>query len=255
MENFLEVAVIAAKKAGQVLLNDFKLLDTFIPKGKYDVVTETDLKSEKIIIREIKGKFPTHSILSEESGMSDNQSDYCWIVDPIDGTSNFITGNPYFTVSIALVYKRVSIIGVVYNPVLDELYTAIKGKGAWLNNMLIKPSIQNELEKSLVAVAYAAYPKAMSEGVKFIEKLNTSVRRVVINFAPALDLCNIARGRIDGLIDNGSTPEDHAAGSLILEEAGGVIMNLDIQGWDVMKTGVIATNPLIMNDLIKKIIN
>jgi len=139
---------------------------------------------------------------------------------------------------------------VVYNPISNELFYAEKGKGAFLNGEKISVSGRENISGSLLALAYAPEEKEIKEGIALLEKLVLQCRRVVINFAPAFDLCNIARGRIDGLIDNGSTPEDHAAASLILTEAGGKLRNLDQPDWDVNRTGIIASNNLLLDQLV-----
>ena len=140
--------------------------------------------------------------------------------------------------------------GVVYNPISKELFHAEKGNGAWLDSKEISVSERSELSGSFLAVAFAAEEDKIHDGISMIGKLALQARRVVVNFAPALDLCNIARGRLDALIDNGSTPEDHAAASLILSEAGGILRNYDQPGWDFNRTGIIASNTNINNNLL-----
>ncbi|MCK5463289.1 MAG: hypothetical protein KAI95_09745, partial [Bacteroidales bacterium] len=142
---------------------------------------------------------------------------------------------------------------VVYNPISDELFYAEKGKGAFLNGGKISVSGRKDISGSLLALAYAPEEDEIRQGIALLETFVLQCRRVVINFAPALDLCNIARGRIDALIDNGSTPEDHAAASLILTEAGGKLRNLDQPGWDVNRTGIIASNTLLQDQLVAQI--
>ena len=249
MGNHLETTINAARSAGQIILNDFTTSVSHENKGSHDIVTATDLKAEAEIIGQLSGEYPTYSIHSEEAGSLDKSSEYCWIIDPLDGTSNFRTGNPYFSVSIALVQKNMVILGVIFNPVSNELFHAEKGQGAFLNGGRIKVSDKSSLADAFIAAAFSADEKDIREGIGVINTLALKCRRVVINFAPALDLCNIARGRVDALVDNGSTPEDHAAASLILSEAGGTVANYFESGWDFMKTGIIAGNSKIEKEL------
>lgn len=246
---FIQVAEKAARKAGELVRKDFFSLIEVFSKGSHDVVTQSDLQAEKIILGMIKKEYPSHSIVSEEEGARQKSFDYCWYVDPIDGTSNFVTGNPYFAISIALAYKQEIIAGVVYNPVLDEIYVGEKGGGAFLNGWKLSVSSRSLLSEALVACSYAAGEDDIRSGVCMLEKLALQCQRVVVNFAPALDLCNIARGRIDALVDNGSTVEDHAAASLILTEAGGTVQNIHTSSWDVRTTGIIASNRLLQEKI------
>jgi fructose-1,6-bisphosphatase/inositol monophosphatase family enzyme len=244
-----EVAIEAAKEAGSIAKEDFYNAGAYKDKGAHDVVTETDMKSEECILKIIKNAFPDHTVISEEAGKQIQGSEYSWYVDPIDGTSNFITGNPYFAISLGIARKGEIISGVVYNPLLDEMYVAEKGGGAFLNAKKIKVSTTSEMKNALVATAYSADEADIQTGINIQQNLALTARRVVLNFAPALDLCNIARGRIDGIIDNGSTPEDHAAASIILEEAGGALQNLHKDYWDVNTTGIVASNGFIHQSL------
>ncbi len=250
-ESFLNTAIEASKKSGEVLKKGFYSKQIVQGKARHDVVSQVDLESEKIIIDMITTAFPNHSIHAEESGTQEKDSEYKWYIDPLDGTSNLLLGIPYFSVSIALAHQGEVILGVVYNPILDELYTAKRGHGAFLNNEKIQISSQDILSSALIASAYSADEEDIKRGLKTVEGLALHSRKVVINFSPALDLCNIARGKLDALVDNGTTPEDHAAGSLIVTEAGGVIQNYGMTTWNVEKVGIIASNGLIQ-DLLKE---
>lgn len=242
LEEFETVAIEAAKAGGKVLSTNFAEQSHVEAKGKHDVVTETDRASEQKIMSVITAHFPEHNIIAEESGIQDNESEYAWIIDPLDGTSNFITGNPYFSVSIALAHKNEVVVGVVFNPITRELYVAKKGRGAFVDGEKLNVLNKDDLSNSLLACAYAAEDEKIVAGLQLVKKLALSSLKVVINFSPALDLCNIARGRIDAIIDAGTEPEDHAAGSLILSEAGGIVTNFDDNDWDVRKIGILASN-------------
>jgi myo-inositol-1(or 4)-monophosphatase len=242
LDKFEKVAIEAAKAGGKILSANFASQSHVEAKGKHDVVTATDRASEQEIINCISSHFPKHTIVAEESGTHDNQSEYVWIIDPLDGTSNFVTGNPYFSVSIALAYKNEVNVGVVFNPITNELYVAKKGCGAYVNGEKINVSEKSDLTDSIVTCAYAAEDETIVAGLEMIKNLALNSRKVIINFSPALDLCNIARGRIDGIVDAGTEPEDHAAGCLILSEAGGMVTNFDNNEWDVSKVGILAAN-------------
>ncbi len=251
--NILEKVISVAKSAGAILAHEFSHINKFDAQGEDDIVTHADYQSEALIMKELQAAYPEYSIITEESPNIEGKTEYCWYIDPLDGTNNFITGSPYFVVSIGLAYQDEIILGVVYNPISDELFYAEKGKGAFLNGGKISVSGRKDISGSLLALAYAPEEDEIRQGIAILEKLVLKCRRVVINFAPALDLCNIARGRIDGLMDNGSTPEDHAAASLILTEAGGKLRNLDQPGWDVNRTGIIASNGLLHDQLLNQL--
>ena len=249
----LENVITIAKSAGAILANEFSHINKFDAKGEHDIVTHADYQSEELIMKELQAAYPDYSIITEESPNIERKTQYCWYIDPLDGTNNFITGSPYFVVSIGLAYQDEILLGVVYNPISDELFYAEKGKGAFLNGGKISVSGRKDISGSLLALAYAPEEDEIRQGIALLETFVLQCRRVVINFAPALDLCNIARGRIDALIDNGSTPEDHAAASLILTEAGGNLRNFDQPGWDVNRTGIIASNTLLQEQLVTQI--
>jgi len=249
----LETVISIAKAAGTILAHEFKHINKFDTKGDHDIVTHADYQSEALIMKELQAAYPEYSIITEESPNIEGKTEYCWYIDPLDGTNNFITGSPYFVVSIGLAYQNEIILGVVYNPISDELFYAEKGKGAFLNGERISVSGRKEIKASLLALAYAPEEDEIRQGIALLERLVLQCRRVVINFAPALDLCNIARGRLDGLMDNGSTPEDHAAASLILTEAGGKLRNFDQAGWDVNRTGIVASNTLLQDHLVAQV--
>ncbi len=246
-----QIALQAVQDAGEIVKNDFYCANQYNQKGKHDVVTETDFKSEALIIEAISKNFPYDSVISEEMGNNKTSSEYRWYIDPLDGTSNFITGNPYFAVSTGLCYQNKMVFGVVYNPITKELYTGENGKGAFLNTQQIKVSATTGLDESFIAIAFAPYKEKIQQGIHILHNISTQTRRIVINFAPSLDLCNIACGKLDGLIDHGTTPEDHAAGSLILKEAGGVMQNPGVSYFIVDITGIIASNGLIQKHIIK----
>lgn len=247
--DYKSVAIQAIYEAGKVLVESFYSNTEAKEKGAHDLVSKTDINSEKTILEIIKSSFPKHTYIAEESGKSKTDSEYTWYIDPLDGTSNFLLGIPYFSISIALSLKDEVIFGAVFNPLLDELYTAEKGNGSYLNDKEIKVSSRSNIKSAFIASAYSANEKDIKRGLKTIEQLSLATRKVVINFSPALDLCNVARGKLDALVDNGTTPEDHAAGSLIVTEAGGQVSNYKKDTWNVNEVGIVASNGTIQKSV------
>jgi len=190
-----------------------------------DLVTEIDKKSELMIIEFIKQNYPSHSILAEESGLANNETEYLWIVDPLDGTTNFSQGLPIFAVSIALQYKNETVMGVVYAPVIDQLFTAIKGQGAFLNGKRLQVSSKTELTNSVLATGF---PYDIRENpinnLAYFNRLLLSTRAIRRMGAAAYDLACVAAGFFDGFWEMKLSLWDVAAAVLMVEEAGGKIV-------------------------------
>jgi len=190
-----------------------------------DLVTEIDQKSEKIIIEFIKKNYPSHSILAEESGLAASETEYLWVVDPLDGTTNFSQGLPIFAVSIALQYKKETVLGVVYVPVVDQLFTAIKGQGAFLNGKRLQVSSKTDLTKSVLATGF---PYDIRENpinnLAYFNRLLLSARAIRRMGAAAYDLACVAAGFFDGFWELKLSLWDVAAAVLMVEEAGGKIV-------------------------------
>ncbi|MEZ6093328.1 MAG: inositol monophosphatase family protein [Pirellulaceae bacterium] len=224
---FLQIATEAARKAGKYQLEQLGKI-TIREKNPGDVVTEADIESQKIIFSLLSGHFPEHSLLGEESG--ENQTDwrkgYCWIVDPIDGTKNFVHGLPSFSVSIALFLDGEPVVGVVYDPMLDELFTAELGNGARKNGRPIGPSECVELRRSLLVCSFPSVVTSETpELARFVNVVQkASLRRLG---SAALNLCYVASGRLDGYWASTLNIWDVAAGALIVLEAGAVLRGLD----------------------------
>jgi myo-inositol-1(or 4)-monophosphatase len=239
--------------SGSILADKFNQVITYNEKERYDLVSETDLEIENILIKELKVISPDFSIFSEECGNIDNNSGYKWIIDPIDGTANFIFGVPYFNISIALEYKNQIIEGYVYNPVTKEFYYSTEKLGiSFLNDKEINVSKTKKIEEALVVFGFSA-------NFKNIEKYHDKWKYIFDNskkglglLSPALNICNVARGRIDCFIDFGTSMEGHAAGSLILKNAGGVVKNYDLGDWDHRVKGIAASNKNIYKGINDK---
>ena len=238
-------AITAAKEAGKIILHYYSENVTAVSKtNTYDLVTKADIASENKIISIIKNKFPNHSILTEESGEEIRKSDYCWVIDPLDGTNNFYHKFPMFCVSIALYKKGKPLIGVVFDPLKKEFFYAEKNEGAYLNNKKINVSSVNSLSKSLLVLGFyyergLLMRKSLDQMKKFFYENVHGIRRTG---SAALDLCYTACGRFDGYWELTLNPWDYAAGSLILTEAGGRITNVHGKRYHLMMGNVAASN-------------
>ena len=222
MESFEKVAILAAKKAGLLLKSRLGQKRRVTYKGAVNLVTEMDLFSEKVIVSEIRQRYSNHSFLAEEKTSTQEKSPYRWIIDPLDGTTNYAHGYPVFCVSLALEKEGEVILGAVYDPMRDELFLAKKGKGARLNGWKIHVSSTAKLSQSLLATGFP-YDLRESPVNNFDHFRNFALRVHAVRRAgsAALDLCYVAAGRFDGFWEMKLGPWDMAAGSLMVREAGG----------------------------------
>lgn len=252
----LQTAKSAAVMAGNIHMKYFgKIHEVDFKANEFDIVTQTDKESEKLIIEHIRTNFPEHSILAEESGKADKESDYLWIIDPLDGTVNYSHNFPHFAVSIALYYKGKPLIGVVYDSFKKELFHACKGGGAFLNEKPIKVSPKKELFKSLLATGFpTTREEVLRENLGYFTKFLKQAQAVRRPGAAALDLAYVAVGRLDGFWEMSLSPWDVAAGRLIVEEAGGKVTNFDSEDFDYDIRRIIASNGFI-HEKIKEVIN
>ena len=226
LEQLLADCLAWAKEAGKVQLGYFRS-DRLNIQEKFnysDVVTDADKKSEEIIINHIKEKYPSHSILSEESGEADFHSDYRWVIDPLDGTTNFSNGLPYFSVSIGIEYKGEAIVGVVYAPYLGELFHAVKGGGAWLNGKPIKASGKTDIHQAVVATGFPVdKDRTRDNNMDNMARVLPVVRDVRRLGSAAVDISYVACGVLDGYWELNLHEWDVCAGLLIASEAGAKI--------------------------------
>jgi myo-inositol-1(or 4)-monophosphatase len=216
-----------ARGAGAILRGGFGQSQTIQHKGRIDLVTEYDKRSEEYLIAELRRRFPEHTLYAEESGRSEGLAESIWYIDPLDGTTNFAHGFPVFAVSIAYAASGVLRLGVVYDPVRDEMFSAELGQGAWLNGEPLRVSEPEDLLHSLLVTGFAYDDWVINTNLEhFIHfsKLCQGVRRIG---SAALDLCYIASGRLDGYWEISLQPWDSAAGGLIAREAGAVVTALD----------------------------
>jgi myo-inositol-1(or 4)-monophosphatase len=235
----LEVAMSAAREAGGVLRKGFGWQHSIKYKGEVDLVTEVDEQAERVIREILLGAFPSYGMLAEEGGRLSGEEDARWIVDPLDGTTNYAHGLPIFAVSIALERAGEVVLGVVHDPIREETYVAELGRGAVLNGEPIKVSDTDELIQALIATGFPYDREKMPEALELFGRFVALTRGVRRLGSTALDLCYVAFGRLDGYYERGIWPWDIAAGSLILEEAGGKVTDylggrLDLEGREIV---------------------
>ncbi len=252
MHALLNIAVSAARKAGSFISRALERVDTLQvdSKGYNDFVSEVDRRAEQEIIQIIHKAYPHHAILAEESG-EHGDNDAVWIIDPLDGTTNFLHGFPQFAVSIALRHNGRMEVGVVYDPLRDELFTAVRGSGAQLNDRRIRVSKAKGLDGTLIGTGFPfrdqTYIDAYLGMFKALLPRTAGIRRAG---SAALDLAYVAAGRLDGFWEIGLKPWDMAAGILLIQEAGGVVGDLR-GGADFFTNGNVVTgNPRVFEALI-----
>ena len=255
MHPTLSIAIKAARRAGQIInrasldIGQLKITT----KQQNDFVTEVDKAAEAAIIDTLRETYPKHAILAEETGASGQQdSEFQWIIDPLDGTTNFIHGFPQYAVSIALAHKGVLTQAVVYDPTNNELFTATKGAGAYLNDKRIRVSKRNKLEESLIGTGF---PYRMFEHVdaylaifKEMTKRTAGVRRPG---AASLDLAYVACGRLDGFWEFGLSPWDMAAGALLITEAGGLVGDLSGEPNYLVTGNIVGGTPKVFSQILQ----
>jgi myo-inositol-1(or 4)-monophosphatase len=256
MHPLLNIADRAARSAGKVIIQALSHLERIekIEKQPNDFVTEVDQQAEKIIIDTIRKVYPNHGILGEESGnLPGNEEDYVWIIDPLDGTTNFIHGLLHFCVSIGIQYKGRVEHGLIYDPISQETFRASRGEGARLNNhQRLRVSSQTTIKRALLATGFPTGNSSKKEFyLKLLDAFSGQAAGLRRSGSAALDLAYVAAGRLDGCVDLGLYPWDIAAGALIVKESGGMVC--DTQGGDnYLKTGnVVASNPKLCKVLLQ----
>ncbi len=246
-----KVAVEAAVEAGKYALSRVGCIEEISYKeGVNNLVTDVDKKCEKLIIDKIKEDFPTHSILAEESGNEDGDISYKWVIDPIDGTTNYTHAFPFFCVSIGFFMDGSAKVGVVYEPSRDELFVAEEGKGALLNGKKISVSKNNRVQDSLIATGFAYTIEGKIDNIDDFLTMLRSARAVRRAGSAAIDLCYVACGRFDGFWEKGLAPWDTAAGQLMIKEAGGMVTTLGGDSFDIYKKEILATNSEIHREMM-----
>lgn len=256
MHPTVNIATRAARKAGDIILRYHNQIDllTIENKAINDFVSEVDQAAESAIIDEIKKSFPNHSIMAEESGEIVGDEDFRWIIDPLDGTTNYLHGFPQYAVSIALYEKNVASHAVVYDPFKEELFTASKGGGAFLNDQRIRVTDTHGLEDTLIGTGFPfKSPQHLDAYLDMFKAIHPKVSGIRRAGSAALDLAYLAAGRLDGFWEIGLNIWDIAAGSLLVKEAGGFIG--DFSGREkFLDTGnVVAGNQSVYKELLKTI--
>ena len=247
-EKLLEVAKEAAYEAGEIQLSYFgKKKEIFHKSSEFDLVTHSDKLSEEKIVSIIQANFPGHDILGEESGShGTHKSEYLWVIDPLDGTTNFAHNFPHFAVSIGLVKNGKIFMGVVHDVCKNELFWAAEGTGAFLNSEPIEVSQIEELKKSLLATGFpCSKEKTLEENFVYFKEFVYKSQAVRRPGAAALDLCYVAAGRLDGFWELNLAPWDVTAGTCIVREAGGKVTNFDSEDFNPEIKNIIASNSLI----------
>jgi myo-inositol-1(or 4)-monophosphatase len=252
----LNFAIQTAREAGSLLAERFGRVLRVTNKSELDLVTESDLASERLIIDRIKTYHPRHAILAEESGASspaspEAQSEWRWIIDPLDGTTNYAHGYPCFCVSIGLERRGRMELGVIYDPMRDEMFSAERGEGASLNGRRISVSPTNNLTGALLCTGFPYDVRERNEFARHFANFIMNAQAVRRDGAAALDLAYVACGRFDGFWEEGLKPWDVAAGSLLVEEAGGRVSNFVGGPLSIYDPPILASNGLVHEQMMR----
>ncbi|PIR26740.1 MAG: inositol monophosphatase [Deltaproteobacteria bacterium CG_4_10_14_0_2_um_filter_43_8] len=251
MQEFLSCAVELAKQAGKIQLDSLKKDHHIEYKGAINLVTEVDKKCEALIVGTLAKHFPHHDILAEEGSGKRKQSEYRWIIDPLDGTINYAHQFPFFCVSIALEFQGELVLGVIFDPNRDELFTAVKGEGAFLNGKRLQVSNSPDLVHALLATGFAYnVQEEQADNLDHFAHFIKKARAVRRPGSAAIDLAWIACGRIDGFWELFLKPWDIAAGVVIIREAGGQVSSFDGGSFDVYGDEILTSNGKIHQEMV-----
>jgi myo-inositol-1(or 4)-monophosphatase len=255
MSDFLKIAETACRRAGAIQLDGMKQSLTIDFKGAINLVTDVDRACERAIVDLIQGSFPDHDILAEEGTGQRKDSPYKWIIDPLDGTTNYTHGYRLFCTSIALEFKGEIVLGAVYEPNLDEMYLAEKNNGATLNGNNLQVSQIPSLDKAMLCTGFAYnIRETANNNLNHFENFLMKAQAVRRDGVAAVDLCFLAAGRYDGFWELNLFPWDVAAGFLILEEAGGRVTNFSGQTFDVYQKEILASNGKIHREMVQVLV-
>lgn len=250
IKTFLEAAVEIAQEAGNVLREEIERPPTIAYKGDFDLVTQADRRSEQIIVSRLQQRFPHHAVAAEEGTGKDTGSEYRWHVDPLDGTTNFAHGYPCFCVSMALARKDELLLGVIFNPIHQELFTAARGEGAACNGTRIYCSKIEALKNSLLCTGFPNHKRLENPNIHYYWDFTLRSHGVRRDGSAALDLAYVAMGRFDSFWEFGLNPWDTAAGVLLVEEAGGRVTDLQGQPYTLGGSSILASNGLIHGEMV-----
>lgn len=251
MDKYLDVAQEAARKAGKLLRDNVSGERDISYKGEINMVTEIDRLSEKTVVATVLEAFPGHGILAEEGSRIDGDSGFLWVIDPLDGTTNYAHGYPNFSVSIGLERDGQTVVGVVYDPMRDELFSAVKDGGSFLNGQPLSVSRSEVLIRSLLATGFP-YDRTVSKenNLNFFSALLMASQEVRRSGSASLDLCAVAAGRLDGYWELKLHPWDVAAGGLIVQEAGGKVSDFSGTRYTIHDREIIASNGVIHQQML-----
>jgi myo-inositol-1(or 4)-monophosphatase len=250
LSSLLEISADIARQAGQLLAGYFERRVPFELKGEYDLVTEADRASEKLIVQRLREHFPDHDIVAEEGGGHLTGSEYRWYVDPLDGTTNFAHGFPVYNVSLGLERAGELIAGIIYDPNQQELFAAERGAGATLNGERIRVSSTSRLTDALVATGFPSRKRHQNVNIHFYYQLAMMTHGVRRAGAAAVDLAWVACGRLEAFWEFHLSPWDMAAGILIVEEAGGRCSDMDGNPHRLQGPHLVADNGLVHDEII-----
>ena len=255
----INVMVKACRKASKILIRDFGEIENLQVslKGPGNFVTASDIKVEKILIDELQKARPSYSILSEEIGQINNDESFKWIIDPIDGTSNFLHGIPHFAISVGLEHNKEIICGIIYDPIKDEMFVAEKGNGSYLNNKRMRVSSRSKLKDCMICTGGPRHESddrelSLEEQKKFSSKVLVPIRKLG---SASLDMAYVAMGRFDGFWQRDLSYWDIAAGIIIVQESGGIITDFKGESEYIKNKTILATNSKINEEMIEVLSN
>jgi myo-inositol-1(or 4)-monophosphatase len=251
LNDYRRAAVAACRAAGRIQRAAFGAAHAIEHKGEIDLVTRIDRRSEAAILRVIAGAFPSHGILAEEGGACAGDGEHLWVIDPLDGTTNYSRGFPFFCASVALARAGRVVVGAVYQPLLDEMFSAIRGRGAFLNGRPLRVSAQARLDQAFLATGFPYdIRRSRRNNIENFTRFATCCLAVRRAGAAALDLAYVAAGRFDGFWELKLRPWDIAAASLLIEEAGGRVTGTGGRPWRLEVRDVVASNALIHEEML-----
>ncbi|NQT95793.1 MAG: inositol monophosphatase [Candidatus Omnitrophica bacterium] len=253
LKKYQAIAERTAIEAGSFLMKNLGKIKSIHYKGRMNLTTNVDKKCEALIVERVRSAFPEHSLLCEETGKGGaKETTFRWLIDPLDGTTNYTHGFPFFSVSIGLLEGNKLLVGVVYDPTRDELFSAARGCGAYLNKKRIRVSRVRKLNHALLVTGFPyRFGKDMNRSIENFRRFMLKAQAVRRAGSAALDLCYVAMGRFDGFWEAGLHPWDTAAGAIIVEEAGGRMTTFDGESFSPFRKEMIGTNSHIHNQMIK----
>ncbi|MFQ5944951.1 MAG: inositol monophosphatase family protein [Anaerolineae bacterium] len=248
---FLEELV---REAGGILMRNFGPQQRADKKGVIDLVTQTDLESERLLVGAIRERYPNHRIMAEEGERPEGRAEHLWLIDPLDGTVNYVHGYPAFSITLALRHEDDALIGAVYDPLLDEFYYAERGEGATLNGAPLHVSRADRLLDSLLATGFSYQRASLADNnIAEFSRLVLRVQGIRRAGSAALDLAHVAAGRLDGYWEMHLEPWDWAAGQVLIEEAGGKVTDFGSGPWSPFLDEMAASNGRIHDELLQEL--